>query len=181
MDIIENLVKRNAAFAETGFHPELKMMPSLKTLIIGCVDPRVDPIDVLGLEPGETAVVRNVGGRVNPSLLDTLAMLKVVSQANGGDMGPGWNLVVLQHTHCGINGCYHHAPGLIADYMGVAEDALEALAITDPYKAVQIDIEALRANPAVSGAFTVSGLVYDVATGLIETVVAPALLRQGAN
>ncbi|MGF7132338.1 carbonic anhydrase [Paraburkholderia sp. EB58] len=177
MDFLETLASRNAEFAQSGFSADLKMMPSRKTMIIGCVDPRVDPMDVLKLAPGETAVIRNVGGRVNPSLLETMALLGAVSRAAGQPVGDGWNLVLLQHTDCGINGCYHHAPKLLSKYMGVAEDKLDDLAITDPYKAVAIDVEALRANPNLPGGFTVTGLVYDVKTGRIETVVPPVTLR----
>jgi carbonic anhydrase len=177
MDFLETLASRNAEFAQSGFSADLKMMPSRKTMIIGCVDPRVDPTDVLKLAPGETAVIRNVGGRVNPALLETMALLGAVSRAAGQPVGDGWNLVLLHHTDCGINGCYHHAPKLLSKYMGVADDKLDDLAITDPYKAVAIDVEALRANPNLPGGFTVTGLVYDVKTGRIETIVPPVTLR----
>lgn len=43
MDFLETLSRRNAEFAETGFSPDLKILPSRRTMIIGCVDPRVDP------------------------------------------------------------------------------------------------------------------------------------------
>ena len=49
--------------------------------------------------------------------------------------------------------------------------------IDDPRASVALDIDALRASPEVSGDVVVTGLVYDVATGLVETVVAPSLLR----
>ena len=51
MDFLQRLTQRNAAFAETGFSADLKIIPSQKTLVLGCVDPRVDPMDVLGLNP----------------------------------------------------------------------------------------------------------------------------------
>lgn len=92
-------------------------------------------------------------------------------------MGAGWNLIVLQHSDCGIKGCYHHAPELLAPYMGVPLDELGALAITDPHEAVRIDVARLRANPKLPGGFRVTGMVYDVATGRVETVVPSALLR----
>jgi carbonic anhydrase len=41
-------------------------MPSLKTMIIGCVDPRVDPFDIFGLAPGEAAVIRNLAKTMCP-------------------------------------------------------------------------------------------------------------------
>ncbi|MBN3767597.1 carbonic anhydrase [Burkholderia sp. Ac-20365] len=179
MNFHETLAERNAEFAQTGFSAELKMMPSRRTTIIGCVDPRVDPMDVLKLEPGEAAVIRNVGGRVNPALFETLAVLGVVSRAAGAEIGGGWNLVVLQHTDCGIKGCYHHAPKLLAKQMGVEEDKLDTLAITDPYQAVALDVAALKANPNLPAGVTVSGLVYDVKTGRVTTVVPPAVLHAG--
>jgi carbonic anhydrase len=177
MDVVTELLDRNNTFAETAFTEGLKIIPSLKTMIIGCVDPRVDPMDIFQLEPGEAAIIRNVGGRVNPSLLETMNILKTVSKAGGAELGTGWNLIVLQHTKCGIVGCYHHAPHLAAQYMGVEQSELDSLAITDPYKAVQIDIDALRANLEIPGGFTVSGMVYDVDTGRIETVVPAGTLR----
>jgi carbonic anhydrase len=177
MDFLQTLTQRNAQFADSGFSAELKIIPSRKTMIIGCVDPRVDPMDVLQLAPGEAAVIRNVGGRVNPALLETMAILRTVSRVGGSEVGEGWNLILLHHTDCGITGCLHHAPGLLAKHMGVATEELAGLEIDDPYKAVAIDVAALKANPNLPGGFTVTGLVYDVATGRVDTVVPAGLLR----
>ena len=47
MDFNALMLERNAHFAETAFDPELKMMPSTGTIVVGCVDPRVDPVEVL--------------------------------------------------------------------------------------------------------------------------------------
>jgi hypothetical protein len=57
MDAIETIKERNNHFAAHQFPGELAMMPALKTMIIGCADPRVDPGDVLGLELGDTPTV----------------------------------------------------------------------------------------------------------------------------
>jgi carbonic anhydrase len=177
MSVVEGFTERNAGFAQDGFDAGLKIMPTARTIIIGCVDPRVDPGEVLGLEPGETAVVRNVGGRVTPGLLAELVMLRKVTQAAGGDLAAGWNLVVLQHSDCGITRL-DGSPELLSSFFGVAEDELVAKAIHDPRAAVALDVAALRAEPGLAGETLVSGLVYDVATGLVETVVAPAPIRQ---
>lgn len=174
--IIDTLTQRNETFAGKRFSRDLKMMPSLKTMIIGCVDPRVDPAEIFALEPGEAAVIRNVGGRIFPSTLQTMAMLRTVAKSNGAELGTGWNLIVLHHTDCGIN-CLVHSPEPLAKHFGVAVPDLDSLAITDPYKSVAVDVAALKANPLLPGGFLVTGLVYDVATGRVETVVPPALLR----
>lgn len=177
MNFLQTLLERNAAFAANGFSAALKIIPSQRALILGCVDPRVDPVDVLGLQPGEAAVIRNVGGRVTPALFETLAILGRVSQAGGAPLGEGWQLIILQHTDCGIRGCLHHDPSLLAQYMGVVPEQLPSLAIADPRQAVAIDVAALKANPQLPASFSVSGLVYDVATGLVETVVPASRLR----
>jgi carbonic anhydrase len=69
---------------------------------------------------------------------------------------------------------------LLARHLDVETDALDDLAITEPYKAVALDVAALKANKALPDGMVVSGLVYDVKTGKIETVVPPAPLRAPA-
>ena len=177
MDFIDTLVGRNAAFAASGFDTTLKIMPTQKTIILGCADPRVDPGAIFRLVPGEAAMIRNVGGRVNPATLETMALLRAVVQDRGGDIGAGWNFVVLHHTDCGIINCRNHAPGLLAKHMGVQPSALATLEIDDPYKSVVLDVAALKANPNLPSDIVITGMVYDVATGLMQTVVPSAPIR----
>jgi carbonic anhydrase len=171
MSVSELLTTRNKDFAAARFTAGLRMMPSLKTIVIGCVDPRVDPIEVLGAEAGEIAVIRNVGGRVTPGVRREIAMLRKVTQAAGGDLGPGWELIVLHHTDCGITRLVDQ-PELLSAFLEVDENRLTDQAVPDPRAAVALDVAALRAETAVPGV-SVSGLVYDVTTGVVETVVEP--------
>ncbi|MFJ6605051.1 carbonic anhydrase [Streptomyces lydicus] len=166
------LAKRNAGFADGGSFADLRLMPSGSLTVISCVDPRVDPSDVLGLKLGEAAVIRNVGGRVTPATLRTLGMLSEVVQARTGGPGPGDNhYAVLHHTDCGITDLAAF-PELLAEYFEVPAGDLDAKAVTDPVAAVRVDAEILK-QKLRAGVF-VSGLVYDVATGLIDVVVPPA-------
>lgn len=176
MTVLDTLVQRNTRFAQSRFSTDLKIMPSMKMIIIGCVDPRVDPVDIFDIQLGEAAIIRNLGGRVTSSELRTIEMLSVASKADGGELGPGWNLIVLHHTDCGITRL-GTAPKLLAQFFGVSPAALPALAINDPHASVAIDVAALKANPQLSAELVVTGLVYDVRTGRVETVVAPAPLR----
>lgn len=169
-DPIDALVERNAHFAAGRFRPGLAMMPTLRTMIIGCADPRVDPADVFGLEQGDAVVIRNVGGRITPATLQTMVMLRLIAAVDpGGPPGPGWNLVVLQHTDCGINRLTGY-PELLADHLGVDQAELDAKRITDPKSAVAVDVAALRANPFLPAELAITGFVYDVETGLVERV-----------
>jgi carbonic anhydrase len=177
LDFIETIVQRNEALVEAGYSAELRIIPSTKTILVGCLDPRVDPMDVLGLKPGEAAIIRNIGGRINPALVETLVLLPTVARAAGQEMGLGWNLIILHHTDCGIIGCYKHAPDLLATHLGVGRADLDSMAITNPREAVAVDVAAYKSNHDLPGGFMISGLVYDVATGKIEIVVPPSLLR----
>ncbi len=178
MTVMETLLQRNETFATTRFDAKLKILPKTRTLLIGCVDPRVDPTEVLGLELGEAAVIRNVGGRVTPATLLELDLLREVSRASGGDLGPGWNLVVLHHTDCGITRL-DGQPELLGRFFGVPQGELGARSIHDPRASVALDIAALQGHASLSSQLLVTGLVYDVATGRVETVVPTALLRDG--
>jgi carbonic anhydrase len=169
MNTTHDWTTRNAAFADGGFESALRMMPSLRTIVIGCVDPRVDPTDVLGLAQGEVAAIRNVGGRVTPEVLDELAMLRAVTRAAGADLGDGWELVVLHHTDCGITRLIDK-PEMLAPFFGIDVERLADKSVADPRAAIIVDVAALRSESRIPGV-SVSGLVYDVATGLIETVV----------
>ena len=180
MEFLDALFERNARFAESDFRSDLKMMPSASTVIVGCVDPRVDPAIVFGLKQGETAIVRNIGGRVDKSLLETLGLLRKLSQAAGGGTGMR-NLVILQHTDCGIIGCHRLAPELLARHLGVAQEALDGMHIADPHQAVAFDVASLKANDQLPAELVVSGIVYDVKTGRAEIVVGPAPLRPASS
>lgn len=177
MTSLDTLIARNERFAAERFSASLKINPAGKLMIIGCVDPRVDPAGLLGLEQGEAAVIRNVGGRVTPATLKTIAMLGKVGQANGGGApGVGWNLVVLHHTDCGMTDLAAY-PELLAEYFEIPAEDLDGKAVSDPYGSVKVDTAVLHQAPALPASFAVSGLVYDVGTGRVETVVAPAPLR----
>ncbi|MCG2626289.1 hypothetical protein L6654_06585 [Bradyrhizobium sp. WYCCWR 13023] len=76
-------------------------------------------------------------------------------------------VAAVHHTDCGIIPCY----------LNVTEDELNKMAIMDPYRAVRIDVDALKANANLPAAIMVSGVVYDVANGKIEITVPPARLR----
>jgi carbonic anhydrase len=176
MDTIETLTERNTRFARNEFAAGLRIVPQLKTLLLGCVDPRVDPAQILGVNLGEVAVIRNIGGRVTPDVLAEIALLVALTKTLGGALGPGWDLIVLQHTDCGILRL-QDPPDRLADIFDVEPASLGDKQVGDPRAAIETDIAALRDSPLIPGTFRVSGMVYDVETGRIETVAGPAVLR----
>ncbi len=184
MSNLDSMLVRNKDFAAQQsaagtLMPSLPLAtPNLKAIIIGCADMRVDPAHVLGIKPGEALVLRNIGGRFNPSLLEQLALLGRIGQVAGKIPGGGgeFHLIVLHHTDCGITRLVGD-PALLAHFFQIKEEDLKAKSVSDPLKSVAVDVAALKAIPALPGAWLISGLVYDVATGLVEIVVPPAPIR----
>ena len=68
-------------------------------------------------------------------------------------------------------------PSLLTHYFQIQEGELKTKPISDPRMALAVDVAALRAIPALPSEWLISGLVYDVATGLVEIVVPPAPIR----
>jgi carbonic anhydrase len=175
MTDVDDLIGRNAAFASDGFAAGLTISPRGNMMVVCCVDPRVDPGHVLGLDNGEAAVIRNVGGRITPATLRTMAMLTKVGQANAESRVPGtWNLVILHHTDCGMTDLAAF-PDLLADYFELSADELDGKSISDPTGSVRVDVDVILQQLHVTD-FLVSGLVYDVDTGRVDVVVPPTPL-----
>jgi carbonic anhydrase len=188
MNNLDYLLQRNKEFAAqqsaagTLMPSLLRALPSVRAVIIGCADMRVDPAHVLGIKPGEAVVLRNIGGRVTPGLLEQLGLLGRIGELAGEIPGGGgeFHLVVLQHTDCGMTRLAGD-PAKLAHYFQIPEAELKTKAVTDPRAAVAVDVAALRAIPALPGSWLISGLVYDVATGLVKIVVPSAPIRTAQN
>jgi carbonic anhydrase len=184
MNSLDSMLQRNKDFAAQQsaagtLMPSLPgAMPDVKAIIIGCADMRVDPAHVLGIKPGEAVVIRNIGGRITPGLLEQLGLLGRIGEVAGAIPGGGgeFHLIVLQHTDCGITRLAGD-PAMLMHYFQVQEGELKKKAVTDPRAAVAADVATLRGIPALPGKWLISGLVYDVATGLVEIVMPPAPIR----
>jgi carbonic anhydrase len=171
MTNIDTALERNRAFAAAGGHEGAGVFPSLRAFVVTCLDPRVDPAHFLGLGLGDAMVVRNVGGRVTREVINDVAFIGQVVEAILPD-GPLFEVAVIHHTQCG-SGAFADDTfrRRYAERIGVEESTLREHAVLDPVATVTRDVERLRSAPAISPRVAVSGHVYDVASGLVETVL----------
>ena len=144
------------------------MFPTLRLIVITCLDPRVDPAHILGLGLSDAMVVRNVGGRVTEQVIDDVAFIGQIAE-NALPDGPLFEVAVIHHTQCGA--------GALADdtfrrryveRIGADESSLRERAVLQPEETATRDVERLRSAAAISPRIAVSGHVYDVLTGLVE-------------
>lgn len=167
---IDTALARNRAFASGGGHQDVSRLPALRLLVISCLDHRVDPAHVLGLDLGDAIVVRNGGGRVTPEVINHVAFVGQLVE-NAVPDGPLFEVAVIHHTQCGSAALADDDfRRRFAERTGGDDSALREYAVVDPAATVARDVELLRSSRAISPRISVSGHVYDVATGVVETV-----------
>ena len=168
------LLERNEQFA-AAYTPGPLGPPAAQVVIVTCLDHRVDPASIFGLQLGDAVVIRNTGGRVTPAVIDDIAYLAFLAGQlfSGVVAAEGlFEVAVVHHTQCGTG--FLADPGFrqqAAEATGQPEAALEAAAVADPYTTVKADVEHLLAAPSLSPKVSVSGHVYDIATGRVTTVL----------
>jgi carbonic anhydrase len=95
MNNLDYMLQRNKSFAGQQsaagtLMPSLpRALPEVKAIIIGCADMRVDPAYVFGIKPGEAVVIRNIGGRITPGLLEQLGLLGRIGEVAKAIPGGG--------------------------------------------------------------------------------------------
>ena len=172
------LLERNEQFARTYASVPLGL-PSAQVVVVTCLDHRIDPARVLGLDPGAAPVIRNAGGRVTPAVIDDVAFLGFLTeQLSGGALDPLFEVAIIHHTQCGTaflaDPTFRHQA---AEATGVPETHLEASVVVDPYTTVREDVERLRGSRLLSPKVSVSGHVYDIATGRVTTTTDAGSVR----
>jgi len=171
---IDRALERNRTFAAAGGHEGAVVFPNLRLFVITCLDPRVDPAHVLGLGLSDAVVVRNVGGRVTHEVINDVAFIGQLAETMLPD-GPLFEVAVIHHTQCGAGALADEEfRQRYAERIGADESILREHAVLDPVATVTHDVEQLRSADAISPRIAVSGHVYDVVDGLVQTIVPAA-------
>lgn len=166
MTAIQDLVDRNTARSGSGPGP-LVGRPSLRIAVVVCMDARIDPAQLLGLQPGEAHVIRNAGGVVTDDVIRSLA----VSQRKLGTI----EVMLVHHTQCGM------ATFTDEDFAAELQEAtgLRPTWAVETFRDIESNVrqsmERVRRSPFLMGTTAVRGFVVDVDTGdLAEVEVVPA-------
>jgi carbonic anhydrase len=152
----ENLVSR----AATPSAPNLTAAPRKNIVVVACMDARLEPISVLGLEEGDAHVVRNAGGVVTDDVIRSL----VISQRLLGTR----EIVLIHHTDC----------GMLRFSDDEMKDAIEQETGSRPHFSMEpfTDLDAnvrqsvarIEASPFVPHKDRIRGFVYEVETGILR-------------
>jgi carbonic anhydrase len=153
----------NAREYEAGFdRGDLPLPPARKLAVLACMDARLDPQAVLGLEPGDAHVIRNAGGVVDEDAIRSLA----ISQNLLGTE----EIVLIHHTDCGMLTFTDEQLAEKLESETGRRPEWHAHAFGDIEGDVQSGIEKIRASPFVPNTDSVRGFVYEVETGALREV-----------
>jgi carbonic anhydrase len=162
MSEVSTFLKANERYAASFAKGHLPMPPSRRVAVVACMDARLDPARVLGLEEGDAHVIRNAGGRAQ----DAVRSLVISQQLLGTR-----EVVVIHHTDCGmLTFTDEQLRQKVRDELGAVTDTA-FLSFSDLDQSVRDDVAAIRESRLLLKGVPVSGFVYDVKTGRLRPVV----------
>jgi carbonic anhydrase len=162
MTVVQEFLQANETYASTFQKGDLPLPPARKVAVLACMDARLDPARVLGLEEGDAHVIRNAGGRA----ADALRSLVISEQLLGTN-----TIVILHHTDCGMltftNEQIHDK---IKHELHADADHIAFLPFKDLEQSVRDDIAVLRQSPLIPEPIEIVGFIYDVHSGKLLPV-----------
>jgi carbonic anhydrase len=161
MSSTDDVLGNAEQYASSFDKGDLSMPPARKLAVVACMDARLIPTKVLGLEEGDAHVIRNAGGVVTD---DAIRSLSISQRLLGTE-----EIVLIHHTDCGMltfsDDAFRRS---IQDDTGV-KPSWAAEAFPDLDEDVRQSIARIKASPFIPRK-NVRGFVYDVETGGLREV-----------
>jgi carbonic anhydrase len=162
MSVIDELLANNERYAASFDKGDLSLPPAKKLAVLACMDARLHPYAILGLQEGDAHVMRNAGGVVTDDEIRSLA----ISQRLLGTE----EIILIHHTDCGML-TFHDddfKAQVQADTGIKPEWAAEAFSDLD--EDVRQSIARIKASPFIPHKDSIRGFVYEVETGRLREV-----------
>ena len=162
MSTTEDLLSNAEAYATEFDKGDLPLPPARKVAVLACMDARLNPQKVLGLEEGDGHVIRNAGGVVTDDEIRSLA----ISQRLLGTE----EIILIHHTDCGM------LTFTDEDFAAQLEDDTgekpewDARSFGDLEEDVRDSIRRIQESPFIPKTDAVRGFIYEVETGRLREV-----------
>jgi carbonic anhydrase len=156
-----DVLAANSAYARSFPHRGLQARAARGLAVLTCIDSRIEPLAMLGLDPGDAKILRNAGARVTSDVLRTLVL---ASHLLGVD-----RVMVIAHTDCRMTGSEEDVHAAVHAAGGPDTRELEFFVTEDQEATVRADVELVRSSPYLTHV-RVGGFRYDVATGRVSEI-----------
>ncbi len=163
MTVIDELLENAVSYAASFDKGDLPLPPGRRVAIVACMDARLNPYGLLGLNEGDAHVIRNAGGVITD---DEIRSLTISQRLLGTE-----EIMLIHHTDCGMLTFSDEGfrEGIQSD-TGI-KPAWSAEAFADIDADVRQSIARIKASPFIPKKDNVRGFVYDVETGSLREVV----------
>jgi len=158
----DRLLENARAYAERFEKPDLEMAPSKRVAVLACMDARLIPTRVLGLNEGEAHILRNAGGVVTDDAIRSLAISQVLLGTQ--------EIVLLHHTDCGMLKITDEEIAAKLEKATGERPQWSANTFSDVEQSVRASLARLRESPFIPNKDSIRGFVYDVKTGALREV-----------
>jgi carbonic anhydrase len=161
MSVTDELLESNARYAAEFDKGDLPLPPARKVAVVACMDARLDPARLLGLEEGDAHVIRNAGGVLTDDAVRSLA----ISQNLLGTE----EIVLVHHTDCGmLTFTDDDFAKQLREETG-SEPEWRAHAFNDLDEDVRKSIDVIKSSPFIPHK-NVRGFIYEVESGQLREV-----------
>lgn len=163
MSDFDDVLAGNREYA-AAFHDEGKPGQAAKGLaVLTCMDSRIEPLNMLGLERGDAKIIRNAGARVTSDVLRTLVLAHALLNVD--------RVLVVAHTECAMTGTSEEAvQEKLRERVGVDARSLHFQVMADQRAALLRDVQRIRSWPFLPDSLPVAGALYDVRAGTLQIV-----------
>ena len=161
MSVTDDLLRNAERYAEGFDKGDLPIPPAKKVAVVACMDARLIPTRVLGLDEGDAHVIRNAGGVVTD---DTIRSLAISQRLLGTE-----EIILIHHTGCGmLTFTDDEFRRSVQEDVGI-KPAWAAESFTDLEEDVRQSLARIKASPFIPSK-KARGFVYDVETGKLSEV-----------
>jgi carbonic anhydrase len=162
MSVTDELLRNNAAYAESFDKGDLPLPPARGVAVVACMDARLDIHKILGLKEGDAHVIRNAGGVITDDEIRSLA----ISQRLLGTR----EIILIHHTDCGmLTFTDEELKQQIHEEVGM-KPHFSMESFSDLEEDVRQSIARIQASPFIPHKDAVRGFIYEVETGRLREV-----------
>ncbi len=162
MSATDELLANNERYAASFDKGDLPLPPAKKVAVVACMDARLHPYAILGLQEGDAHVIRNAGGVVTDDEIRSLA----ISQRLLGTE----EIILIHHTDCGmLTFSDDEFKAQVQSDTGIKPE-WAAEAFSDLDQDVRQSIARIEASPFIPNKDSIRGFVYEVETGRLREV-----------
>jgi len=159
-EIFADVLEGNAGYAARFPGTGLSGRAAKGLALVTCMDSRIEPLQLLGMEQGDVKILRNAGARVTDDVLRTLVLAAYLLDVT--------RVLVMPHTHCKMaSATEEELHASILESHGVDTNSIEFRTVPDQDDALAYDVRRIRSYPLLPKDLVVAGAIYDVHTGTI--------------